>query len=244
MNNLWPKPTAQKLPDQVSKTILHQIAIGELRPGDKLPPLREMATNLNVGISVVREAVQRLQVLKIVDSHQGSGTRIRPFRWIQLIYDPSLFMMAVQNIGLNDFWEARYLIEEQIACLAVRKATEHDLKAMRKSLQKAKPYPKIYDRNMELNREFHMAVARASKNSVLEDMVSPLLDIRLTNIDHRFDKEMSRKTWQIHKTIYDAIAGKNLDAVKIAIKGHYEVGSIALKEIIERSNRLQDRNAL
>ena len=120
---VWPKPTIQNLPDQVAHTILQLIASGELRPGNRLPSQRDLAETMGVGLAVIREAVQRLAALNIVEASHGSGTIIRPFRWTPLIYDPTLFTMAAQQIGMRELWETRRLLEGQVIRLAVERAT-------------------------------------------------------------------------------------------------------------------------
>ena len=114
MTKAWPSPVARSLPDQVAQTILQRIAAGELQPGHWLPSQRDLAQSMGVGLAVIREAVQRLEALDIVATTHGSGTVIRPFRWIPLLFDSALFHLAVQRIGIRDLWEARRLLEGQI----------------------------------------------------------------------------------------------------------------------------------
>ena len=140
----WPSPTVQTLPDQVAEAILQRIATGELQPGHRLPAQRELAQSMGVGLAVIREAVQRLATLNIVEAAHGSGTIIRPFRWLPLLYDKSLFHLAMQRIGIRDLWEARRLLEGQIIRLAAQRRTELDLERMRDVLDAAKPLPETY----------------------------------------------------------------------------------------------------
>jgi GntR family transcriptional repressor for pyruvate dehydrogenase complex len=231
----WRKPIVQSLPDQISRVILGRIATGELLPGDKLPPQRELAQNLNVGMSAVREAIQRLEVLNIVDTQHGSGTVIKPFRWFNLVYDPSFFLMAAQHIAVRDLWEARHVIEAQIASLAAIRATKSDIALMREILVRADPYPRDYDLNTALNSEFHLAVAAASKNMVLRDMLAPLLEIRIAGVAHHYNDEERRKVWESHGAIYHAISEHDAEAAVVAVAKHFALGALALKEIVARS---------
>jgi GntR family transcriptional repressor for pyruvate dehydrogenase complex len=235
MTKTWPIPVTQTLPDQVAQTILQRIASGELLPGHRLPSQRDLAQSMGVGLAVIREAVQRLQALNIVESTHGSGTVIRPFRWSPLIYDPAHFLLAVQRIGVRDLWEARRLLEGQIVRLAAKRATEADLAAMLGVLQRANPLPPDYEASQALNREFHLALARAAQNAVLEDLVAPLLNLRTEGVAHRFTREHSRRTWAAHRAIYDAVAAHDIRAAERSIERHFTVGPIALDEIEARS---------
>src|SRR5215510_11387721 len=162
----WPNPTVQTLPDQVAEAILQRIATGELPPGHRLPAQRELAQSMGVGLAVIREAVQRLATLNIVEAAHGSGTIIRPFRWLPLLYDKSLFHLAMQRIGIHDLWEARRLLEGQIIRLAVQRRTELDLERMRDVLDAAKPLPETYGQSQTLNLKFHRAIASATTIAV------------------------------------------------------------------------------
>lgn len=237
MITTWPKPTVQALPDQVGHTILQRIATGELQPGQRLPSQRGLAQSLGVGLAVVREAVQRLEALNILETTHGRGTVVLPFRWIPLIYDPSLFLMAVQRIGVRDLWETRQLIEGQIIRLAAQRATEVNLATMREILARAEPLPTSYAASQMLNREFHLAVAGAAQNVVLEDILAPLLNIQFEGAEHRFTAEHCRTAWQAHWRVYEAVAAHDVTLADRAIEHHFQVGPIALAEIEALSRR-------
>src|SRR3982751_5577004 len=66
-----------RLHEQVAKQIERLIAKGVLKPGDRLPPARELAVNFGVGRSSVRDAIRTLEVIGIVESRQGHGTVVR-----------------------------------------------------------------------------------------------------------------------------------------------------------------------
>jgi GntR family transcriptional repressor for pyruvate dehydrogenase complex len=227
----WPKPTIQALPDQVAQTILERIAGGDLRPGERLPSQRELAQVFGVGLAVVREAVQRLEALNIIETTHGSGTVVRPFRWVPLIYDPSLFVIAVQRIGVRDLWETRRLIEGQIIRLAVQRATDRDLAALADVLAQAETQPVKYELHRMLNREFHLALARASQNIVLEDLLAPLLNVQVDQAEQRFTAEHSQLSWEAHRRIYDVVAARDLSRADDAIERHFQVGPVALADV-------------
>ena len=232
----WPKPTIQSLPDQVAQTILERIAGGDLQPGQRLPSQRELAQTLGVGLAAVREAVQRLEALNIIETTHGSGTVVRPFRWVPLIYDPSLFVLAVQRIGVQDLWETRRLIEGQIIRLAVQRATDRDLAALADVLAQAETQPVKYEVHRMLNREFHLALARASQNVVLADLLAPLLDVQVDQSEQRFTAEHSHMSWEAHRRIYDVVAARDLSRADDAIERHFQVGPVALADVTPHSS--------
>lgn len=230
MNQVFPKPVAQSLPDQVAELIMQRIATGELASGHKLPSQRHLAQSMGVGLAVVREAVKRLQALNILCATHGSGTVVRFFRWMPLLYDPSLFLLAMKRIGIHDLWETRRLLEGQIVRLAAERATEKNLKEIRSVLDRASPLPLDYDVSSALNREFHIAVAKASQNSFLIDLLTPLVDVHFQGIAHHFTEDVCRRTWDAHEAIYRAISKRDVSAAENAMREHFTVGPIAVEK--------------
>jgi DNA-binding FadR family transcriptional regulator len=224
----WSRPVVATLGDQVSRAILTRIAAGTLMPGDHLPSQRHLARTLGVGLAVVREAIQRLEALGVLAAEHGSGTVVCALRWSALIHNPSLFDLAVRQIGVRDMWEARRLIEGQIVRLAAERATAADLASLRDIVGRADPVPLDYGRSQELNREFHLALARAGQNTVLEDMLAPLLQVRAPDVAHRFTADVARRTWAAHQAIVAAVAARNVRAAERAMVAHFRVGPIAL----------------
>lgn len=229
MTKVWPKPVAQSLPDQVAEAIVERIAEGALKPGHRLPSQRHLAQSMGVGLAVIREAVKQLEALNIIGATHGSGTVVRPFRWLPLIYNPSLFLLAAKRIGIRDLWETRKLLESQIVRLAAERASAGNIEAIRAVLKRADPLPLDYDISQSLNREFHLAVAEASQNPVLTDLLRPLVDVHVRGISHHFTEDMSRRTWAAHRAIYDTIAAHDVAAAEVAMRDHFTVGPIAVE---------------
>ncbi len=216
----WSKPVVRTLADQVADTILEQIVRGQLRSGEALPAQRELARHLGVGLAVVREAIQRLQTLRILSSRQGRGTIVEPVGWVQLMFEPSLGILALEHHALAQIWEARNGIEKETARLAAERATEADLAVMRQILEEAAEGLASYDEHKRLNRAFHGALADASKNRVLSEMLEPLLRIGLGTHRKVYDIETSRRAWKLHRRIYEAVASRDEGAVAAAMANH------------------------
>lgn len=229
MDQSWPKASTQSLPDQVARAILQKIASGGLASGHKLPSQRQLAREMGVGLAVVREAVKRLEALNIVGAAHGSGTMILPFRWMPLIYDPSLFMLAAKQIGMRDLWETRRLLEIQIVRLSAERASKENLSTIRAILDRANPIPLEYAESQLLNRDFHLAVASGCQNPVMIDLLTPLVDVHIKGISHHFTEDMSRRTWAAHESIYEAICLGDPDKAEKTMHDHFKIGPIAVE---------------
>lgn len=226
MQDMWPKPTFLSLPDQVTKAILSQIISGRLKSDDALPPQRELARSMNVALSVIREAIQRLEALGVVRARRGMGTFVQPLNWVKVMSDESLLRAAFDGLIGTELWETRHVIEREIVRLATMRRTPESLAVIEEVLLRAEPPPVDYQRNLELNREFHLAVAKAAGNAVLEDFLAPLLGLPLIGVAETFDEARSQRVWEAHRLIYDAISVGDVAAAEAAMDAHLKIGPV------------------
>lgn len=253
MQQLKGKITKQTLADRVAERILSLISSGVLKPGDTLPAQRELAADMGVSLPAVREAIQRLQMLRVVRTEQGSGMVVGEVSWQQVFLEPSLLLVSLEGDALRHMWEARHAIENQVARLAAARATQEDIATLRKILDRAGAFLPTFEENRDLNREFHIALARAAKNPVLEEMLSGLLGIDLSAVRKIYSESISRHSWEIHRRIFDAVVKRDQRAAVLAMDEHAaaldaemgEVASLVLGRDVprtpppKRSRRLQ-----
>jgi DNA-binding FadR family transcriptional regulator len=237
----WTRPISRTLSDQVSEEILNRIARGDILPGQSLPPQRWLAEELGVGMSVIREAIQRLQVLQVVRTRHGSGTVVEQLRWNQIALQPALHVLAVEEHLQVQIAEARYAIERETILLATRRATRESLKVIFDVIDAASPPPESFVENMKSNARFHLAVAAASQNAVLVDMLQPLLEIGFSTIPEIFDGESAELAWRSHRLIYKAIAAGDEDGAIKALEFHRNTGKLEVDKakVFLKNSRLK-----
>jgi DNA-binding FadR family transcriptional regulator len=237
----WAKPVTNTLGDQVTDAILQRIAKGDFKPGMALPPQRELASELGVGLAVVREAIQRLQVLHVVRTRHGSGTVIEPIRWQQLVFQPALRVLALEPEMQKQIWEARHAIERETARLAAVRGSDADIAEIAAVVDLAKRSSPSFEENVTLNTQFHLAVAAASGNQILLDLLRPLLEIGFTTTKDHFSEAVARMIWGTHAEIYEAIAARNVAAAEVAVDRHSKTGDLEgsrIQELWEAARRV------
>jgi GntR family transcriptional repressor for pyruvate dehydrogenase complex len=178
--------------------------------------------------------------LRVLKAYHGRGTIVEGLKWNQLIFEPSLSVMALESQMLNQLWEARYAIEKETVRLAAARADDDDLAAMRSVLDEAVPDPVEYSENRRLNRAFHLALARAAKNDVLVDLLAPLLDIEMTAMRTLYDAEISRETWEVHRAIHGAVAARDVAAAAAAMEQHVAASDTEMRKLQELMDRTAD----
>ena len=137
-----------------------------------------------------------------------------------MLLEPSLALVAIERDMLSEVWEARNAIEMETSRLAALRRTEDDLKALTHIIAEAGDGPTTFEANHRLNKVFHVALARAAGNQFLSDMLAPLLEVDLTANRTIFDAEISRRSWLLHRAIYNAVAAQDLVAVAVAMRQH------------------------
>jgi len=105
--------------EQVAHRILELVRTGSLGPGDQLPPERELAASLQVSRPSVREAIRGLTILGVVRTRQGGGLYITDLGAEELL-GPLQFFISLEDVNLRELYDARMLIESDVARRAAR----------------------------------------------------------------------------------------------------------------------------
>lgn len=167
-------------PQIVAEQILAQIDAGTLKPGHRLPSQRDLAQQLEVGRSSVREAVNALVVMGHLEVRQGSGTYVRQD---PPVADASMQRLAsaFEAVGLVDLMEARELLESRSAALAAERAGTDVIAELKKILQQVEATREEYGVFLKADIAFHDLIARATGNPVIEEMTRLVLDKVVTH---------------------------------------------------------------
>ncbi|MCP4381471.1 MAG: FadR family transcriptional regulator [Hyphomicrobiales bacterium] len=116
--------------DQVAKKILDLVRTGNLKPGDQLPPERDLAQMLQVSRPSLREAMRGLQILGVVKSRQGGGAYISSLDAADLL-GPLQFLITLNAKNVDALYESRGLIEGGVAQMATERLTDADTDRLR-----------------------------------------------------------------------------------------------------------------
>ncbi|OQX06992.1 MAG: GntR family transcriptional regulator [Desulfobulbaceae bacterium A2] len=154
---------ARKISDQVFEQIRDLIFRGELKAGQQLTPERELAEMLDVSRTSVRNAINKLVVMGLLEHKQGQGTFVcSPEAWRQR--NPLAVAMDNSESTLKDLLEVRLGLECNAVALAAQRAEPHDLEFIAKSIQDMRQAFEDGGLGVEADTSFHMAIAFATKN--------------------------------------------------------------------------------
>jgi GntR family transcriptional repressor for pyruvate dehydrogenase complex len=172
-----------RISDAVASSLERRILEGSLKPGDRLPPERELAVELGVSRPSLREAIQKLASKGMVQSRQGGGTYVTD-RLESSFFDPWQDMMGAHPNLREDLLEFRRMLEGQAAEWAAERATEADLARLDQTLATLDEACAgvDLDRRAKADIAFHQAVGEASHNVLVGHLSAAMLRLMHDNI--------------------------------------------------------------
>jgi DNA-binding FadR family transcriptional regulator len=220
----------QTLSQAVSAAVLDRIRSGEFGPGDRLPTEKSLMAEYGVGRNSVREAVQALVTLGLVDVRPGRGATVIAID-SDAVMDSETISVLLKEEAVDDLYAFRRLLEIEIASRAAVAATPDDLegiaasiRAFESALEQGRPISMLDD-------EFHAAVAKASHNAIYAtvlDAVSGLIaNARRLTLNVPWASERARVE---HQRLYEAIAAHDPDAAAEVMGTHLDSAVEAIEE--------------
>jgi GntR family transcriptional repressor for pyruvate dehydrogenase complex len=160
------------LSEQVAKRLAARITSGEWQPGEKLPSEAELCKAFDVGRSSLREALASLAFIGLIRVRAGGGSYVAE--------QPSAYFTSpwlssgvlTDEKSLADFVEARMILETEFAGLCAERITPEEFAEMEQLVERMKSSVHDVDEFAKLDLSFHLAMAMAAKNEVLNNLSS------------------------------------------------------------------------
>jgi len=219
----------------VARILLEYLLSGGLEPGEKIASERQLSKSLGVGRSAVREATKSLNLLGLLDVRPGDGTYLtgsssdllpRVIEWGLLLGERQV----------NDLMEARRYLEVDIAGLAAERRNEEGLSALRATLEKMRAAGSDIAAYVDADVEFHLALANASGNQVLTDLVRiirSLVDVWARRVLEAAGETVT--SLKMHEPIVKAVVERDVVGAREAMQRHMERAERRLREAVASS---------
>jgi GntR family transcriptional regulator, transcriptional repressor for pyruvate dehydrogenase complex len=212
----------QELQNMVIEKIRELINYKNLEPNDKLPSERMLSEKFNVSRSVIRDAIQKLEFYGILKSIPQSGTFVANIGVIAM----NRIIDEILRIGDSDFKslvETRILLELKTVRLAATRRTEANLIEIENALEAFSKKAQNGEDAVQEDLLFHLAIAKASGNSTMNNLMLIITPDILTNFSkyHVCDENQSVLGIQEHRAIYEAIKEQNPQLAKQKMKEHF-----------------------
>jgi DNA-binding FadR family transcriptional regulator len=199
----------RQLVDEVISCLHELLASGKYKEGDKIPTESKLGEMFTVSRTTVREAIKVLANTGMLEVQQGRGTFVSK-------RSPGTEPLARRLIRANEqeVYEARLLLETDIARLAAQRRTDEDLRKMRWYMEESSNSLKRgdVDNYLSCDVQFHVALATASKNMVLVDVYGAFTDVLLDSLRRSWEQNSNvnmeqrrNNILQSHAELYQAI---------------------------------------
>ncbi len=151
----------------IARELRDRISSGQLQPGQLLPPMKDLAEEFDVGLSTVREAVQMLTAMGLLESRPGRGTWVPKDARVMLLH-PAMIKERLTQSNARQVYEARAVIEVALTRLAAQRARPEDIHLIEQAM--AEMHQQVDDTRafVRADLDFHLSVARAAHSQVLE----------------------------------------------------------------------------
>ncbi len=209
-----------RLTESVTDRLMAMLRNGQFRPGAKLPSERELRLQLQVGRSSIREALQALIGMGMIEAHPGRGYFVRasaekraPLRQLT----PALSEIH----SLLELLEARLMLEPEIAALAAKQATPLDFVALERALLRIAGAVRRGRAVYRTASMFHVEFAKAAHNTALVQMVRSLVSVMaywgrfLERAPGRAEQEL-----QLHRDLFECLKRQDPDAMREKMREH------------------------
>ena len=210
------------LADVLARRIRTLISSGTFAEGDRLPPILEMARQFSVGAPTVREAIQKLQALGVVDVRHGSGVYVGAGRERLVHASPGLGVAGSGRL-LADLIEARIPLEVHAVVGAAANATSEQLDAMRQFVAWTSSGVMDDRAASDADRMFHRQMALASGNTILVQMLDALRDLFTDEgrVIH-WEPAIRDRDPEAHRAVLEAVAQRNPSLATERMVAHLE----------------------
>jgi GntR family transcriptional repressor for pyruvate dehydrogenase complex len=198
------------------------IGDGTYVPGQRLPPERALSETFGVSRPTVREALQALAAMNLIELRRGSGAYVTDLRVFDLL-EPVRFAIELNEPTLASLFEIRGALEPIAARRAAERRTQGEARGLRRIADAASAPGVDDERFVELDVDLHEAIVSASRDDLLRTILSSLSVLLYASRIRSMEKAGVRElTLRDHTAIVAAIdAGRGEDAAA-AMRAHLE----------------------
>ena len=223
--------------EEVVARLREMIHRGDLRPGDRLPPERDLAKMLGVSRPTLRAGIRSLAAVGVLNSKQGAGTFVvEADASPALDSNPLRLLASLHGFSSAEMFEARLLLEMAITGLAAERATSDHLAQLAEELAEMFATLNEPEEYLVHDMRFHQTIAAASGNRIITALmnmvVSILFDVRSKTVHRAHDLKESA---EMHRQIFRSIREGNTEAARNAMRDHLLLAQKAQAEELAES---------
>jgi DNA-binding FadR family transcriptional regulator len=201
--------------DEAIEKIKAMIVSGALRAGDRLPREADLAAELGLSRSSLREAVRALALINILDVRRGDGTYVTSLEPAVMLEALNFIVDFHRDASVLEFLQVRRILEPAATALAAERIAGHEIDDLRLLLDSLGPQPEVDDL-VASDLEFHRRIAASSGNSVLSSLLDTIsAPTTRARIWRGLTQSGAReRTLAEHRAILDALASRDAEVAR------------------------------
>ena len=194
---------------------------GELKPGDQLPPERQLAEQFQVSRASVREALRSLELLGIVETRAGGGTFVRQAQPDDLARP--LQSLITRGHTLTDVIDVRGLVEPAVAERAAQNITKEEIAELRQIIAAQERKVAAGEPYVEEDTRFHEVIGTAARNELLVTVLGVIWDVlRASREEWLLTEKRAHGSIEAHRRILAALEQHDPTAARTAAADHIQ----------------------
>jgi GntR family transcriptional repressor for pyruvate dehydrogenase complex len=219
-----------KIGQEVARRIERLIA-DQLKPGDKLPPERQLAEMFEVSRSSIRDGIHTLEIAGLLDRRQGAGTVVRELS-TESVVNPLSSVLVQKGQLVTELLDVRNMLEPPLAARAALNASADDIEEMDDILRRQREKVARGEPTIEEDSEFHYAIALAANNIVILKVLDVLMDLLRETRERSLQVEgRLQRSFAGHRRILSALKRRDAGAAEKAMRKHlHDIEEIVLKK--------------
>jgi GntR family transcriptional repressor for pyruvate dehydrogenase complex len=195
------------------------ISQGALQPGCKLPPERELAAQFGVSRPSIRQALKVMEIMGVLSQRVGDGTYLSK-NASAILSEPLEFLVLLDGISHIELFEARMIVEPELAARAAERASAEDITTIRKALSAFEASLGDMSKAVEQDLAFHDSIFRAAGNRVCRQMLRGIHRAILASISRLSQRADLDRVVSAHRAIYQAIYRRNPEEARLKMAEH------------------------
>jgi len=227
----WEAIPRSRVYTEVAKQLQTRI-VNKLKPGDMLPPERELVRRFRVSRSSIRDAIRRLEAVGLVEPRQGVGTVVRELP-NDAVVTPVANVLLQKRKLIHELLEVRLIIEPPLAREAALHASAEQISEMQAILDRQDEKVRRGELATAEDSAFHYAIALAADNSVMLKLVDVLMDLLRETRERALEVGgRQRKSLAGHRRILEALQQGDAAAAEAAMRQHVsQIEGIVLQKL-------------
>jgi GntR family transcriptional repressor for pyruvate dehydrogenase complex len=219
------------LSEKIADRLLSLIKEKQLKPGDRLPPERELAVTMGVSRPSLREALRALSIMRIVENRQGSGTYITSLQPETLVEHLD-FIIALNDQSFLDLFQARKILEVGLVSIAAQTIREDELGALQNCLDRTAKEIDDAEAFLRSDLELHQHIMDAARNQILALFMKSINNLNIASRRRTGEsRKVREQTLKDHRLILSALRTHNPQLAGQAMRDHLDHVEQHLKEM-------------